>query len=253
VDSAGVDVILVGDSVATVVQGHETTIPVSLDEMIYHCRCVTRGVERALVVGDLPFLSYQQSVSDAITSAGRLLKEGGVGAVKLEGGRHMAETVQAISAVDIPVMGHIGLTPQSFHRMGGHRVQGKSHRRGKLHGVRSDRQIVEDAQVLEDAGAFAIVLEGVPQELAAEITSELSIPTIGIGAGPQCDGQILVVNDLLGMQGWVPKFVKKYADLENVIGNAIGEYVEEVQKGVFPAPEHCYSSPKEELPVRVVK
>jgi 3-methyl-2-oxobutanoate hydroxymethyltransferase len=187
-------------------------------------------------------------------SAGRLLKEGCVGAVKLEGGQHMAETVAAISRVDIPVMGHIGLTPQSYHRMGGHRVQGKSHRKGKIHGVRSDRQITEDAIALEEAGAFALVLEGIPQEVAAEITAELSIPTIGIGAGPKCDGQILVVNDLLGLQEQVPKFVKKFADFASGVRSAVEEYAEEVRLGTFPAQEHCYSLPKDKVPaVRVVK
>ena len=209
-DEAGVDVILVGDSLGMVVQGMETTLPVTMDEMIYHCRMVARARRRALLVCDLPFLSYQVSPTDAVANAGRLIKEGAAEAVKLEGGVAMADTIRAIASVDIPVMGHIGLTPQSVHRMGGHKVQGQ--RRGERPGQRD--RVIEDALAVEDAGAFAVVLEGMPLDLAAEITARLTIPTIGIGAGPHCDGQILVLHDVLGLcDRFVPKFAKRYAEL----------------------------------------
>ena len=191
VDSSDIDIILVGDSLATVVQGEESTLPVTLDEMIYHARLVARGAERALVVADMPFLSYQISPEEAVRAAGRLLKEGRAEAVKLEGGSAIAPTIRKLTAVDIPVVGHIGLTPQSYHRMGGYRVQGKDAQAG----VRSAQELLEDARAVEEAGAFAIVLEGIPAELAGHITTELAIPTIGIGAGPDCDGQILVMHE----------------------------------------------------------
>ena len=236
-DEAGIDVILVGDTLGMVVQGLETTLPVTLEDVIYHCRMVARARRRALLVGDLPFLSYQVSVPDALRSAGRLIKEGGAEAVKLEGGIAMAETIRALTAVDIPVMGHVGLTPQSVHRMGGHRVQGR--RRGRGPGERE--RVIADAMVVAEAGAFAIVLEGIPLDLAADITEQLPIPTIGIGAGRHCDGQILVLHDLLGLfDRFTPKFVKRYAELGHVAAEAIGSYVEEVRRGVFPDEAHSF-------------
>jgi 3-methyl-2-oxobutanoate hydroxymethyltransferase len=238
-DAAGVDVILVGDSLGMVVQGMETTLPVTMDEMIYHCRMVARARRRSLLVGDLPFLSYQVSPTDAVANAGRLVKEGAAEAVKLEGGVAMADTIRAIASVDIPVMGHIGLTPQSVHRMGGHKVQGQ--RRGERPGQRD--RVIEDALAVEDAGAFAVVLEGIPLDLAAEITGRLAIPTIGIGAGPHCDGQILVLHDVLGLSdGFVPKFAKRYAELWNAATDAIGAYAREVRSGAFPTDAHSFHS-----------
>lgn len=231
-DGCGIDVLLVGDSVSTVVQGMDTTLPVSMDEMVYHCKLVTRARPRALVVGDLPFLSYQVGVCAAIANAGRLLKEGGVEAVKLEGGVNIARVMKAIVNVDIPVMAHIGLTPQSVHRMGGFKVQGK--KSGRQPGARE--RLIEDAQAVADAGAFAVVLEGVPMDLAHEITETLPIPTIGIGAGPYCDGQILVIHDILGLsERYAPKFAKRYADLQGVISQAVNTYISEVRGGAFPA------------------
>jgi 3-methyl-2-oxobutanoate hydroxymethyltransferase len=240
-DAASVDVLLVGDSLGTVVQGLETTIPVTLDEMIYHSRCVARGVKRALLVGDLPFLSYQTSIERAVESAGRLLKEGGVGAVKLEGGIPMAATIERLVQVDIPVMGHVGLTPQSFHRMGGHKVQGRTSAPGGDLVAGSRERVFEDALAIERAGAFAVVLEGIPADLAAEITKTLTIPTIGIGAGPECDGQILVSTDLLGLNPeFKPRFVKRYAELGEATRSAVAMYVEEVHSGAFPTSEHSF-------------
>jgi len=243
-DSAGVDIILVGDSLASVVQGLETTIPVTLDEMIYHCRCVSRGVKRALVVGDLPFMSYQVSAEKALESAGRMLKEGFVSSVKLEGGIAVAPTVERLVAVDIPVMGHIGLTPQSYHRMGGHKVQGRSGSRPDS-AAGSRERLFEDAKALQAAGAFAIVIEGVPENLAAEITEILTIPTIGIGAGKGCDGQILVTQDMLGFnEEFTPRFVKKYADLHREITEGVVSYISEVKDGSFPSAEHSFKDAK---------
>lgn len=236
VDRAGVDLILVGDSLGTVVQGHPNTLPVTLDEVIYHCRCVSRAVERALIVGDLPFMSYQSSPEAAIESSGRLIKEGGVSAVKLEGGLNVESMIRAIVDIDIPVMGHVGLTPQSYHRMGGHRIQGKKH--AEDHGLEpgTRERIIEDARAVQEAGAFALVIEGVPEDLAEEITALLSIPTIGIGAGPECNGQILVCTDLLGMDpDFCPSFVKKYENLSSRITLAVSNYVEEVRESKFPA------------------
>ncbi|HVN87701.1 MAG TPA: 3-methyl-2-oxobutanoate hydroxymethyltransferase [Candidatus Binatia bacterium] len=239
VDSAGIDLILVGDSLGMVVQGLDTTLPVTMDEMVYHCRMVTRARPRALVVGDLPFLSYQVSAADAVANAGRLIKDGGVEAVKLEGGVAVAETIAAIAAVDIPVMGHIGLTPQSVHRMGGHKVQGRQ--RGSKVGQRE--RVIADAVAVEEAGAFAVVLEGMPRDLAAEITERLTIPTIGIGAGPDCDGQILVLHDVLGLGDRVsPRFAKRYAELRHVASEAVRAYVEDVRGGVFPTEQHSFHS-----------
>ncbi|MCL4149640.1 UNVERIFIED_CONTAM: hypothetical protein GTU68_061308 [Idotea baltica] len=214
-----VDIILVGDSLGTIIQGNETTVPVDLDEIIYHSKCVRKGVSSSLVVADLPFMSYQISPEEALRSAGRVMKEAGVNAVKLEGGVYMAETIKRITNIDIPVMGHVGLTPQSYHRMGGHKIQGDC--------------IIADALAVQHSGAFAIVLEGIPEDLAEEITSKLDIPTIGIAAGNVTDGQILVTHDLLGL-GRVPKFVKKYADLNSVINNSINEYKSDLEKDFEP-------------------
>jgi 3-methyl-2-oxobutanoate hydroxymethyltransferase len=214
------------------VQGQPTTLPVTLDETIYHTRLVARAARRALVVADLPFGSYQISSEDGLRSAVRCLKEGGAQAVKLEGGRSVAETIARIVAAEIPVMGHVGLTPQAIHRMGGHRVQGR--------GEGSRARVLEDARAVEAAGAFAVVLEGMPAELAAEITRELAIPTIGIGAGVDCDGQVLVMHDMLGLGDFVPSFVKQYANLGALTVQAARRYADEVAHGKFPDPEHSY-------------
>lgn len=232
-DAAGIDVLLVGDSLANVVQGLETTLPVTLDEIVYHTRLVARGARRALVVADMPFGSYQTSPDDAVRAAVRLVKEGGAHAVKLEGGARSADAIAAIVAADVPVMGHVGLTPQSIHAMGGYRVQGRSD---------SGRARVRaDAFAVQEAGAFSLVLEGMPAGLAAEITGALGIPTIGIGAGPACDGQVLVMHDLLGLsdQG-APSFVKQYASLGMLAGQAARAFAADVADGKFPGPEHSY-------------
>jgi len=239
VDEAGIDLILVGDSLGMVVQGMDTTLPVTMDEMVYHTRMVTRARRHALVVADLPFLSYQVTAHEAVANAGRLVKEGGAEAVKLEGGIAVAETIARIAAAEIPVMGHIGLTPQAVHRMGGHKVQGRV--RGEKPGQRE--RVIEDALAVEEAGAFAVVLEGIPTDLAAEITERLSIPTVGIGAGPHCDGQILVLHDVLGLsERFQPKFAKRYAELWNAAGEAVREYVREVRSGAFPTDAHSFHS-----------
>ena len=227
-EAAGVDCILVGDSLGMVVQGHATSLPVSLAEMIYHTRMVARGSKRALIVADLPFGSYQVSPGQAVRSAAKLLKAG-AGAVKLEGGVRMAEAIAACTRADIPVMAHIGLTPQSVHRMGGFKVQ------------RDAEALLEDALAVEAAGAFSIVVEGVPAEVGAKITQAVSIPTIGIGAGPGCDGQVLVWHDLLGLyEGLRPKFVKRYAELGALATAALTEYCREVRDGTFPAAEQSF-------------
>ena len=236
-DECGIDFLLVGDSLGTTVQGADTTLPVTMDDMVYHLRLVNRAHPRALIVGDMPFLSYQAGICEAIANAGRLLKEGGAEAVKLEGGVNIARVIKAIVNVDIPVMGHIGLTPQSVHRMGGYKVQGK--KSGRQPGARE--RLIEDAEAVTNAGAFAVVLEGVPMDLAAEITDMLPIPTIGIGAGPHCDGQILVMHDLLGMSGdFTPKFVKRYVNLEQVVADAVHAYISEVREQAFPQDEHSF-------------
>ncbi len=225
-DGAGIDMILVGDSVGTTLLGYSNTIPVTIEDMIYHTRAVVRGTKRALVVIDMPFMSYQESIEQARRNAGRMLKESGAEVVKLEGGVGMKETIKAIVDIDIPVMAHIGLTPQSIHRMGSYKVQGK--------GAEAER-LIRDAKAVEEAGAFAVVLECVPRQLAREITEMLSIPTIGIGAGPDCDGQVLVIHDLLGLLGtFRPKFVKTYMNLRQDMEKAIQEYIGEVKGGVFP-------------------
>ncbi len=232
-DNAGIDLILVGDSLGNVVQGHDTTLPVTLDEVIYHTRLVARGVRRALVIGDMPFGSYQVGPEDAVRSAVRLVKDGAAQAVKLEGGRNVAAAIERIVAAEIPVMGHVGLTPQSVHRMGGLRVQGR--------GERGRKRVLEDARAVQTAGAFAVVLEGIPSALGAEITADLAIPTIGIGAGPDCDGQVLVMHDLLGLSEWCPTFVKQYANLGALTSQAARAFAEEVGNGKFPDQEHSYS------------
>jgi 3-methyl-2-oxobutanoate hydroxymethyltransferase len=240
-DRAGADMLLVGDSLAMVMQGGENTLGVTMDEMVYHTRLVSRGRTRALVVADMPFLSYQVSVADAVANAGRFIKEGGAEAIKLEGGIHVADTIRRLADYDIPVMGHIGLTPQSVHRMGGHKVQGR--RVGHAPGSRD--RLLEDAHAVADAGAFAIVVEGVPADLAAEITASIAIPTIGIGAGADCDGQVLVMHDLLGLEERIaPKFVKRYASLGRDVTAAFAEYVAEVRGGLFPTEEHSFSAPR---------
>jgi 3-methyl-2-oxobutanoate hydroxymethyltransferase len=235
VDDAGVDMILVGDSVGMVVQGEANTIPVDLDEMAYHVRTVARAQTKALVVGDLPFGSYQVSPEQAVMSSIRLMKQGAQ-CVKLEGGTPMADTIAAIARVDIPVVGHIGLTPQSYHRMGGHRVQGRAS--GYEAGGRE--RLIEDAYAVEQAGAFAIVVEGVPRGLAADITDKLSIPTIGIGAGPDCDGQVLVLHDVLGLSDLRLKFTKQFADLRAAAIAATARYVDEVRSGQWPDDAHSF-------------
>ncbi|MBL8734180.1 MAG: 3-methyl-2-oxobutanoate hydroxymethyltransferase [Planctomycetes bacterium] len=232
-DNAGVDVLLVGDSVATVMQGRDTTVPVTMDEMVYHCQLVSRAAKRALVVGDLPFLSYQVGIEDALRNAGRLLKEGMVEAVKLEGGCDFAPTVARLVAAGIPVMGHIGLTPQSIHQFGSYRARGQAEA--------EQRQLLADARALADAGAFAIVIEKVPSALAAQITAAVPVPTIGIGAGPTCDGQILVTHDLLGLfTRFRPRFVRRYRELAQEIGAAIGDYCRDVRQGSFPSADESY-------------
>lgn len=243
-DQAGVDAMLVGDSLGMVVQGQDTTLPVTLDEIVYHTRMVVRGRKRALVVADLPFGSYQVSPEQAVASSIRLVKEGGAEAVKLEGGVTMVDTIAAITAVDIPVVGHVGLTPQSVHRMGGHRVQGR--RKGNAPGGRE--RVLDDARAVQAAGACAIVLEGIPLDLASEITAELTIPTIGIGAGMHCDGQVLVSHDLLGLSSWMPRFGKRYAELGDVVVQATRKYVEEVRNGTFPTEAHAFK-PTEPVPL----
>lgn len=232
-DEAGIDAILVGDSLAMVVQGLENTLPVTMDQMVYHAAMVCRAATRALVIGDMPFLSYQVSREEAIRNAGRFVKEAGVQAVKVEGGFEVVQTVKAIVNAEIPVMAHIGLTPQAVHRMGGYRVQGRT--------AEARKAMIEQALQLEDAGAFGIVIEAVPRELTGEITAALKIPTVGIGAGPDCDGQILVLHDVLGLfERFVPKFVKRYADLRGESLAAIRRYREEVERGVFPSEKESF-------------
>lgn len=233
VDRAGVDMVLVGDSLGMVIQGHEDTLPVTLEHMIYHCVCVGRGLSRAHLVGDMPFMSFQISPRDALRAAGRLIQEGRVQSVKLEGGIRVAESIRAIVGAGIPVVGHVGLTPQSVHAMGGFKIQGRSEDDGE--------RLVRDALAVEEAGAFCVVLEGIPRELAAEITARLSIPTIGIGAGPDCDGQVLVCNDVLGLDlSFEPKFVKRFARLEEDAVGALEAFAAEVRSGDFPGPEHSF-------------
>ena len=231
VDDAGIPLILVGDSLGMVVLGYDSTIPVTMDEMIHHTKAVTRGAKQALVIGDMPFMTYHTDISDAMRNAARFMQEGGVQAIKLEGGVVVAETVKRIVDCGIPVMGHIGLTPQSVNQLGGHRVQGKTPETAK--------RLLEDAQALEQAGAFAVVLELVPSPLAKLISQKLSIPTIGIGAGPDCDGQVQVISDLLGLfADFVPKHAKQYAKLASTIRTALSDYISEVTSSRFPTAEH---------------
>lgn len=233
VDEAGIDVILVGDSLGMVVLGYPTTLPVTMDDMLHHCKAAARGVARALLVADLPFMSYQVSREDALRNAGRLVKEGGAEAVKIEGGAEVLGSVEGLVAAGIPVMGHLGLTPQAYHRMGGYRVQARSPEE-------ADR-LLKDAAALERGGIFALVLEGIPAGVARRVTEALAVPTIGIGAGPWCDGQVLVTHDMLGLQDQLsPKFVKRYAQGRQLFVEAMRRYRDEVRAGTFPAAEHTY-------------
>ncbi len=240
IDNAGIDIILVGDSVAMVVLGQENTLAVTMDEMLHHCRAASRGVKRALLVGDMPFMSYQTSSEDAIRNAGRFIKEGNCDAVKLEGGIKALEPIKAIIKAGIPVMSHIGLTPQSATQLGGFKVQGKS--------ADAAQKIIDDAIALEKAGCFAIVLECIPGKISEIITSKVKIPTLGIGAGISCDGQVLVTHDILGLyERFTPKFAKKYTDLASQIKKAVAQYKDEVESGKFPGKEHSFSMDEKEL------
>src|SRR5689334_19396789 len=233
-DEAGADVLLVGDSLGMVIQGNDTTLPVTVEDIVYHCRAVVRGARRAHVVGDMPFMSYQESVEQGVRNAGRLMKEGGCHAVKLEGGAQYAPLVARLVAVGIPVMGHIGLTPQSVHQLGGFKLQGREDGAAE--------RLIADARALEAAGAYAIVLEGLPTEVASAVTAALTIPTIGIGAGDGCDGQVLVVYDLLGLdERFKPRFVRRYADLSATVQDAAGRFIADVRSGAFPGPAESFS------------
>ncbi|WP_427339375.1 3-methyl-2-oxobutanoate hydroxymethyltransferase [Caloranaerobacter sp. DY30410] len=237
-DEAGVDSILVGDSLGMVMLGYENTIKVTIEDIIHHTKAVSRGVNRALIIADMPFLSYHVSVEDTIRNAGRLIKEGGAHAVKLEGGENIIDKVKALVDAQIPVCGHLGLTPQSVNVLGGFKVQGKS--------IENAKKIIEDAILLEKAGVFAIVLEAVPEPLAKIITEKISVPTIGIGAGRYCDGQVLVLQDMLGMfSDFTPKFVKKFRDLGKEIKEGIREYIKEVHEGTFPEEKHTFKMSQE--------
>jgi 3-methyl-2-oxobutanoate hydroxymethyltransferase len=234
IDEVGIPLILVGDSLGMVILGYESTIPVTIDEMLHHTKAVVRGTRRAMVIGDMPFMTYHISIEDALRNAARFIQEGGAQAVKLEGGVTVAEKVKRIVECGIPVMGHIGLTAQSIHQLGGHKVQGKT--------PEAAARLLEDARVLEQAGAFAIVLETVPTPLATLITKSISIPTIGIGAGAGCDGQVLVINDMLGsFTDFVPKHAKQYVKLTDIIRKAVTEYDNEVKAGTFPTEKHSFS------------
>lgn len=232
-DAAGVEMLLVGDSLGCVVQGGANTLAVTMDEMIYHTRLVARGCKRALVIGDMPFMSYQIGTDQALRNAGRFFKESGAEAIKLEGGVAVQDSIRAIVTAGMPVMGHIGLTPQSVHQFGGYKIQGREKDRREA--------LLRDAIAVQESGAFAIVLEGIPQDLAGEITDRLTIPTIGIGAGVQCDGQVLVIHDMLGLfDDFTPKFVKRYADMKQTMLGAVKEFVGEVKERKFPAEEHSF-------------
>lgn len=240
IDESGINGILIGDSLGMVIKGDEDTLAVTVDEIIYHTKAVKKGAKNALIVSDMPFLSYHTSIEDSIYHAGRMVKEGGAHAVKLEGGANVLPQVRAIVAAQIPVMGHLGLTPQSVNAFGGFKVQGKSEETAK--------QLIADAVALEEAGAFSIVLEGIPAKVAELISKAVSIPTIGIGAGRECDGQILVYQDMLGMfDNFIPKFVKQYASVGKIMGEAIGMYIEEVEKGLFPEDKHTFKIDEEQL------
>jgi 3-methyl-2-oxobutanoate hydroxymethyltransferase len=246
VDEAGVDIVLVGDSLGMVMLGYETTLPVTIEEMLHHTKAVVRGVKRALVVADLPFLTYQTGPEDATRNAGRLIKEGGATAVKLEGGIEVCPQVRTLVSAGIPVVGHVGLTPQSIHVFGGYKLQGR--------GEQAAQKLLADARALEAAGAFCLVLECIPEEVSARISEALAIPTIGIGAGARCDGQVLVLHDLLGITGQVrnpagepihpPRFVKEYSQVGRAIREAVTQYASDVRSGAFPAEEHSFHSPE---------
>lgn len=239
IDQAGLDSILVGDSLGMVVLGYSTTLPVTMEDMIHHCRAVARGAKSALLIGDMPFMSYQAEVNQAVRNAGRFLQEGGMDAIKLEGGRERLEAIRAIVSAGIPVMGHLGLTPQSVHQLGGFRPQGRE--------ASAARRLLEDARLLQEAGCFSLVLESVPARLASLISQRLEIPTIGIGAGAGCDGQVLVTHDLLGLfERFTPRFVRKYADLHGEMARAFQEYKQDVESSAFPAAEHSVEMPAEE-------
>ena len=232
-DEAAIDVVLVGDSLGMVVQGERSTLPVTLDDMVYHTRIVSRGVRRAHLVADMPFMSYQASVEDGLRAAGRLIKEGRAEAVKLEGGVAVAELIRRLVAAGIPVMGHVGMTPQSVHEFGGFKLQGRT--------AEQRARIIEDARAVADAGAYAIVVETVPQALAAEITRAVPAVTIGIGAGPDCDGQVMVMHDLLGLEpAWKPRFVRRYAEMGKTVGDAFAAYAADVRAGRFPGKDESY-------------
>jgi len=240
IDESGVDGILIGDSLGMVIKGEEDTLSVTMDEVIYHTKAVKKGAKNALIVSDMPFLSYHVSIEQAVLNAGRLIKEGGANAVKLEGGANVAAQIKAIVDAQMPVMGHLGLTPQSVNAFGGFKVQGKDESAAK--------KLIEDAVLLEKAGVFSIVLEGIPAKVAELITNSVSIPTIGIGAGKNCDGQILVYQDMLGMfNDFIPKFVKQYANIGVVMKEAISSYVKEVQDGIFPEEKHTFKIDESEL------
>ncbi len=240
IDEAGIDIVLVGDSVGMVILGYSSTVPVTMEEMIHHTKAVRRGIKHAFLIGDLPFMSYQASTEEAIRNAGRFMKEAGCDAVKLEGGEEMADKVQSIVRVGIPVLGHIGLTPQTISKLSGYRVQGRN--------FASAKKLLRDATALEEAGAFGIVLECIPYPLAKIITERTSLITIGIGAGAYCDGQVLVTHDLLGLfEKFVPKFVKVYVQLAPQIKKAIKQFEQEVKSGIFPNTEHAFSMEEEEL------
>jgi len=239
-DRAGIDIILVGDSLAMTVLGHENTLPVTMDEMLHHTKAVARGAKHCLILGDMPFMSYNTSEREAIHNAGRFMKEAGADAVKLEGGVSVKETVRAIVRGGIPVMGHIGLTPQTISMLGGFKVQGKD--------AQAAQKIIDDALALQDAGAFSVLLEAVPAPIAKMVTERLTVPTIGIGAGVHCDGQVLVVHDMLGLfDRFTPKFAKKYVNLSEVILKALDAYKEEVIKGEFPTDQHSFHIDEKEL------
>jgi len=234
IDEAGVDIVLVGDSLGNVIQGLPNTLPVTMDEMIYHTKIVSRGVKHAHLCGDMPFMSYQVSKEEAIRNAGRFIKEAGAESVKLETNEQYLDTIHAIFKAGIPVMGHIGLRPQSIHVMGGYRIQGRE--------TEEARRLLDLAKAAEEAGAFSLVLESIPQQLAKKITESISIPTIGIGAGASCDGQVLVINDLVGLSPEpIPRFVKRYANLREVMTKAVRDFIDEVKEGDFPDAEHSYN------------
>jgi len=233
IDQAGIDIILVGDSASNVMAGYETTVPMTMEHMVYHASCVVRGVDRALVIADLPFMSYQVTSEEALVNAGRMMKEAGVHGIKLEGGQSVLKTVKKIVEAGIPVMGHLGLTPQSIYKFGTYKVRAKEQKEAD--------QLLEDARNLEQAGCFALVLEKIPAKLAAKVSRELSIPTIGIGAGAQCDGQVLVLHDMLGLnKEFKPRFLRRYADISDIMTDAVKHYISDVKAGDFPSEDEQY-------------